>query len=351
MVIGILIGGILLGSLAQAMFFDPTNVQIREAPEQGGWKSLEKLAQAGEWGEVWWNLPKQLYRGYGNLGPLGLAILAGVCWFAFLLHSLRCYAIKDWRLWTLMAGIALGVLSIWLTGFFILWQEVRWNLQESMELVSGIRYCVLGIGLREELAKLICLLPLMPILVRKGDALATLLISASVGLGFAMEENVDYFTGENSSTLGRFLTANPFHMAMTGLIGLYLYRAIRSPQAWGPHALAAFGLTVVAHGLYDAMLMIPVLQEYSLFATIVFALVIYQFFHEMRELRSPGSDVISLSATFLFGVSLLTAVTFVYLCGTVGFDMALDALVSNVLGLAVMVYLFLREMPESMVQV
>jgi len=151
--------------------------------------------------------------------------------------------------------------------------------------------------------------------------------------------------------MGRFLTANPFHMTLTGLIGLAIYRGLRSPKAWGPHALATFGLMVFAHGIYDAVLTIPMLVEYSIVGTIVFALVVYQFFHELRELRPTGGDTISLSANFLCGVSLLTAATFVYLSATLGCGAAFDGLASGVLGLAVMVYLFLREMPETLVRV
>jgi len=225
-------------------------------------------------------------------------------------------------------------------------------LAESEEVVAGLRYNILGIGLREEFAKLCCLLPLMLLLVRQRNELAALLVSACVGLGFAIEENVGYFwSSQGTATLGRFLTANPFHMTLTGLIGLAVYRGLRYPKEWGPHALATFGLMVIAHGIYDAVLTIPALVEYSIVGTIVFALVVYQFFHELRELRTTGGDTISLSANFLCGVSLLTAATFVYLSATLGCGVAFDGLASGVLGLGVMVYLFLREMPESMVRV
>jgi len=110
-------------------------------------------------------------------------------------------------------------------------------------------------------------------------------------------------------------------------------------------------MMVFAHGAYDAVLSMPVLAEYSILATIVFALVVYQYFHELRELRPTGGDTISLSANFLCGVSLLTAATFVYLSATLGCRVAMDGLASGVLGLAVMVYLFLREMPEGLVRV
>jgi uncharacterized membrane protein YhiD involved in acid resistance len=53
----------------------------------------------------------------------------------------------------------------------------------------------------------------------------------------------------------------------------------------------------------------------------------------------------------LCGVSLVTAAAFVYLSATVGCSTAFDFLAQGVLGLAVLVYLFLREMPESLISV
>ena len=153
------------------------------------------------------------------------------------------------------------------------------------------------------------------------------------------------------AVMGRFLTANPFHMTLTGLAGLMLYRVFRNPRGWGSHALGIFGMLIFAHGLYDAFIALPDLVDYGIFNTIIFALVVYQFFHELRELRKPQRDTVSLSANFLFGVSVVTASTFVYLSARFGMSIAFDALASGVFGLAVMVYLFLREMPDTMVSV
>ena len=88
-----------------------------------------------------------------------------------------------------------------------------------------------------------------------------------------------------------------------------------------------------------------------MFGTIIFALVVYQFFRELRDLRPSQGDTISLTANFLCGVALLTAASFVYLSANFGMSIAFDTLAGGVTGLAVMVYLFLREMPETMVRV
>ena len=349
MVIWILAAGIGLGYIAERVWQPPSGetVSIDESVER-----IEALAEQSEWWQLWWALPGAIAARFQFAGPMILSAIAGCCWFLFVWQALKSPGWRDLRLWAALLAIALGVVSLWPTHFFSLWQEYAWNLQPSSELIPGLRFWVLGVGLTEELAKLLCVLPLVPILLKLRDELSALLVSACVGLGFAIAENVNYFAGAGSmSAMGRFLTANPFHMTLTGLAGLMLYRTFRNPGGWGSHALGIFGMLVFAHGLYDAFIAMPAFADYAIVHTIIFALVVYQFFHELRELRSNHRDTISLSANFLFGVSVLTTSTFVYLSATVGMSVAFDALANGVLGLAVMVYLFLREMPDTMVSV
>ena len=352
MVLGIIATGIVLGFVAEKVWQPGATLAKKQFVGSDASENLKSLAEQHEWGQLWWALPTVVYRRFAQIGPTVLALLAGCCWLAFLLQALEVRGIRQLRLWYLLIAVSLGVLSIWPTHFLNLWQEEVWNLRPSQQLVPGLRYYVFGVGLREELAKLLCLLPLMPFLLRERKELVTLLVSAGVGLGFAITENVGYFfRSAGSDTLGRFLSANPLHMALTGLIGLAVYRGLRYPRDWGIQAVTMFGMIVIAHGLYDAFIDLPAFGEYGMLGIIIFALVIYQFFRELRMLRTARGELISLSATFLCGVSLLIAATFVYLSATQGFSQAGDMVVAGMLGQAVMVYLFLREMPESMVSV
>ncbi|MCH2115855.1 MAG: PrsW family intramembrane metalloprotease, partial [Pirellulales bacterium] len=328
----------------------PKIVQTDRSDQAG--ERLEALAEQGAWVQLWQAIPRVAYRRLLSPGPALLAALAGCCWLAFLWQAMRLPGGRETRFWCAVVAIPLGMLSIWPTHFLILWQEYVWNLHESPQLIPGLRFFIFGVGLREEVAKLLCLLPLMPLLLRIGDELTALVVSGCVGLGFAVVENASCFAGSGGAdVLGRFLTANPAHITLTGLLGLAVYRAARHPQVWGLHALGVFGTLVCVHGLYDAFILVPALREYSMFGTIVFALLVYQFFHELRAMCKPQADTISLTANFLFGVSLLTAAMFVYLSATVGTSIAFDLMAKEVISLAVMVYLFLREMPETMIRV
>jgi len=352
MVIWILAAGIGLGFVAERVVRSDQAAVGQQVHSNDDWNKLNSLAEQGEWSSLWWALPKVAYFRPTGTGPVVLAGLAGCFWLAFLWHAMKLPGWRDMRLWCLLLALPLGVLSIWPTLFWSYWQEQVWNLHESPELIRGMRYYVLSVGLREELAKLLCLLPLMPILLKLRDELTVLLVSGGVGLGFAIVENISYFAGSRgTATLVRFLMANPFHITLTALAGLAMYRALRYPKGWGTHSLGTLGILIFAHGFYDAFFVLPALFEYQIVGTIIFALVVYQFFRELRELRTAQRDTISLSATFLGGVSLLTAATFIYLSGTLGTTAAFDNLAAGILGQAVMVYLFLREMPETMVTV
>lgn len=322
-------------------------------PSRGSdaWSDLERLAAQSQWAAVWWGLPRAMIAQFVRApGLTALALLTGASWLAFALQAVQIRSWRDQRLWAPLVALALGVLSVWPTLFFILWQEHGWGLVEGDSLAAGLRYNILGIGLREEVAKLMCFALLLPWLVWRGDELAALVSAGCVGIGFGMEENVGYISGTMATaTLGRLLTATPAHMALTGLLGLAAYRACRWPRAWGPQFVATFGTIVIAHGMYDAFLQVPALKDYTIAAGTIFVLLVYQFFRELRPLQRRRSEPVSLTANFLACASLVAAATFIYLCAAIGWRPAGNVMAQGVLAQGVMIYLFLREMPESLV--
>lgn len=363
MVISILAIGVILGLAVDASV--PAWIDLQElkrqeeqeavpdpTPLSQAWDELEEKADAAAWTEVWWAIPHCMWLGWQRFGATSLAVLTGICWLAFVVQAVQVRTWRDHRLWFSLLGLGLGVLSIWPTVFLIFWQERAWGLVEAEDPAAGIRFFTLGVALREETSKLVCFLPLLPWLVYRRDDLAALLVAGAVGLGFATEENVTYIWGSvGSSTLTRLMMPAPFHMALTGLAGLAAYRACVWPKECGPQFVAIFGVIVLAHGLYDAVLM-RVFADFSIAAYGIFLLAIYQFFRELRSLQSTMPKApISLTANFLFCVTTVAAATFVYLCAAIGWKPAADVMVSGIVAEGVMVYLFLREMPETMVPV
>ena len=305
---------------------------------------LRLAASAGDWGEVWRIIPRAEWERL-QLAPALLALFAGTCWLVIALQMGEVLRESGARTVLCLSAVGLGVLSLWPTDWFIFWQEYDWGLRESDELAGGILYYVVGVGLREEVAKLLLVVPLLPWLVARGRDLEILIVGACVGLGFALGENSGYFAMAASSSLGRFLTANFFHMAATGLATLYLVRGIQQPQWRALDAAALFLVIVFAHGMYDAAIAVPVLAEYGILSPMIYILLSYQFFHELRGMRSGVRSTVSLRATFLGLVSLVAAVTFVYLSAPWGAMNAARLMVPEALAMATMVFMFLRELP------
>jgi RsiW-degrading membrane proteinase PrsW (M82 family) len=358
MVIAILATGVVAGLAVDAAMpawikLDDAGevVDIKPNPDTYEWRRLESLADDGEWRSVWAGVPRAVIRTWDEWGVTSLAVLTGVCWLAFVLQAIQFRSFSDGRFWLPFIGLLLGVLSIWPTVFLIFYQERVWGIEDSEETISGLRFFIAGVAFREELSKFVCFLPLLPWCVRQRDELAALLVAGSVGLGFAMEENVTYIGGTlGTATLVRLLMPAPFHMALTGLIGLAAYRACIWPKQCGPQFFAWFGVMVLAHGLYNSF-SLPALSDYAIVTPLIFVFVIYQFFRELRPNQKLKVEPISLTANFLFCVSTVAAATFVYLCAAVGWQMAGDVLVAGIAGQSIMVYLFLREMPERLVSV
>lgn len=361
MVIGILLTGVVIGLIVDASVSEWIDIEAIKAGDVDDgdddrlfpdWDLLEKLADNGEWLAVWRGIPRAVIGSWRNLGVAALAVLTGACWLAFSMQAIQPRTRRDGRLWLPLVAAALGVLSIWPTVFLIFWQERAWSLTDSELLAPGLRYNILGVGLREEAAKFVCFLPLLPWCVKRRDELAALVLAGCVGIGFAAEENVNYiWSSMGSSTLLRLLMPAPLHMAMTGLIGLAAYRACIWPKEWGPLFVATFGVVVLGHGLYNSCASLPALEEFSLAASLIFVALAYQYFRELRPKQALRVEPVSLTANFLFCVCTVAAATFIYLCAVVGWRGAANVLFAGIVSQAVMVYLFLREMPETMVSV
>lgn len=282
-------------------------------------------------------------------GVLVLGIITGLMWLTFSLQSSH-YLTKTglpW-VWVGLLAVALGVLSIPVTHFFIALQEGWLNIKESNDPVRGVLFFFVGVGLREELAKLICFLPLIPIL-RHRNQLEVLVAASCVGLGFAIFENFSYYSNYGILVAPtRFLTANFFHMAATGVVGLYAFRALTGRDSF-EEFLSRFGIIVAIHGGYDALLSVPMFRDYQFFATMAYIYLCYLYFHELRELRTSGSETISLTFTFTVGVAVVLSTTLIYLSELLPVWSALGLTVQTGLQLAILIFMFFRELPESLV--
>lgn len=274
--------------------------------------------------------------------PIALAILAGSLWFA-IAASLGGAGIRLERLRLYALAFVLGMISIYPTLILITVEEKLFNLAFTGEPLADAIYFVFGVGLREELCKFLLFLPLLPILKRRGSRIEALICGAMVGLGFAAEENVNYFHRmDASAALGRFLTANFLHMALTGLVGLAAYDADRRKEVGSPDLNTTFLLAVLIHGAYDFFLASPAVAEYSIFAMTVFVLLSQRFLREVLSSNAtPPEHTLRL---FIISITVLTGASYVYASTLAGPWLAFQYIAVGVVGQAILIYMFVLEL-------
>lgn len=287
----------------------------------------------GEW--LAWLWPASYLR--GSVASWLLAALAAALWGWF------C-----WRLGgeprRLAAAFLLGALSIYPTHVLIHLEEVIPALRQSGDLLGDAVYFVLGVGLREEAAKLLCFLPLL-LLLRRGKARGEgLVLGAVVGLGFAAVENVGYFDGGSlATTLTRFLTANFLHISLTAVSAEAVTEAVRAgSDGSAARAVNTFGLVVVLHGAYDWFLSTPLLGELSFLAMTTFVVSSQQFLRAAPVGRSRGG--MPLVRVVLLALVILAGASFVYGSAVAGPAAAAISLGQGLLGVVVILVMFHREL-------
>jgi protease PrsW len=274
--------------------------------------------------------------------PIALALAAGCLWFA-IAASLGGADIRPGRLGLYAISFFLGMLSIYPTLVLITIEETLFGLRFTGEPVADAIYFVAGVGLREELCKFLLFLPLLPFLRKRGSRIEALVCGAMVGLGFAAEENVNYFHRfDASAALGRFLTANFLHMALTGLVALAAYDSDRQKRADSFDLNTTFLIAVIIHGAYDFLLASPAVGEYSIFAMTVFVLLSQRFLREvLASSATPPAKALHL---FLVSITILTGLSYVYASTLAGPWTAFQLIAVGVVGQAILIYMFVLEL-------
>jgi RsiW-degrading membrane proteinase PrsW (M82 family) len=121
------------------------------------------------------------------------------------------------------------------------------------EILNDFLYCVIGIGMVEELVKFIPVLLVIPFIRKTLEPIDYLIIASVSALGFAFLENMIYFESGGIKTMqGRALTANVTHMFNSSLIAYGWVIGVFSKKKWVfLRTLVYFIIASLAHGFYD----------------------------------------------------------------------------------------------------
>lgn len=282
-------------------------------------------------------------------GNLVLALIAGFAW-AFVLVHLGELPRAGWKLAALCgAAVVAGVISTTPTIYAVIWQDELLGFAPEGDFLRTLVFFIGGVGVREEFCKLLLFVPFIPWLVRRDSELDALIVASFVGLGFAMEENGNYFLESGGVAMaGRFLTANFLHIALTGMNGLALYRAFTRGGEGVNEFLTVFGGTIIAHGLYDALLSMPDAELGAYLSMAVYVLTCQAYFRRAHELRDHSPMLISLTGSFVAGVSVVAGTMVVVQMMRLGPTDGLLAVLPEFIGTIILLVMFVREFDEPL---
>ncbi len=289
------------------------------------------------WGAAKWTAAS--YAGLLTPSSLALSAVAALAWGFFCARLGKVGERTARRLAFYVAAFVLGVVSVVPTLLLIELEVAKLRLVETGDVARDILYFVFGVGLREEASKLLLFAALLPALRRWGDKLDVLVCGAFVGLGFASEENLSYLAeGDLRTGLGRFLTANFFHMAMTGTLAAALDDLISGASAdFSRTALFVIGL----HGAYDFLLAHDELGGGYLAMGVMF-LAGRIFLDALDRARKRMDRGISPLHAFVFSVAAVTGVSVAHAVATVGPRHAAAVMAEGLEGEAIILLAFVN---------
>lgn len=245
------------------------------------------------------------------LGVLAVALLAASIWYVVLV--LHAGGQGRWRWVAPLLPLLAGIFSVWPVFLADAWQEMTFGLKEDAPFPYDLWYQIGGVGMREELSKLLLASLFMPWLLAKRPPGGALMVGAFVGLGFALEENINYYVKYDSGVVVvRFFSANFLHAAMTGLTTHALYGLLRSRFNSAEQFLITVLGVVAAHGTYN-FLSGSTIEDGNFFSTMVLALVSWYFLDLVAQECPRGGRHLSPAAVFLVGTAVLMAAVFLSL--------------------------------------
>lgn len=281
--------------------------------------------------------------------PLVAALVAGFAWFLIAVQAGQPMGWWSFRTLAPFGALLLGLAASVSAHFISAWQEEIVGLRLTGDFLTDFAFYIGSVAPREELLKLMFVVPFLPWLLTRKSPLETLIVSGCVGLGFAIEGNLQaYQHAGPDGAFGRLLTANFFHLAATGMLGRALVEWIQSRGRRWLRFLGTMVGVMTASAIYNAFMNVPGARWLSAASMLSFFVLSLVFFHELRRWRDHATDQLYLSATLVFGLSLLTGAMLVCAATQLGFTAAVHSLAFNAAGLFFVIAIFFRQLGRGL---
>lgn len=303
----------------------------------------------GDWSMIIRNFWDAQYRRLPK-DQLFLALISGAIW-TLLILSLFPHFRTVYIPLSLLA-LTLGWISTWPTIWSDIWMNQQFGLKQGNDFLSSLLYFLVSVGLREEVCKLLLFTPFLFRVIKPGRDLEALLFGALVGLGFAIEENINYFNSYQGSgvVVIRFVSANLLHLSLTAVTSLALTRAIRDPGKWIADSVQVLAIAIGLHGFYNTLFTHPVpgLGDMSYFSGAVLAGCSYLLFREVQTLAPMRGFKISRTAIFCWGFCLLLNLELLGAVAFLPFTQAVYLTGQAALSVVFTGYVFLHQIQEPL---
>ena len=279
-----------------------------------------------------------------------VTLFAALIWFAIIANLGQLVEGFLIRLTLYGAAFISGFISTFLVLGLVYWQENKLGLKINGETVNDIIYCICGIGLREELIKIIFFAPFLIILKKRQSAMEALACAACVGLGFACSENILYFgSGFESAVFPRFLTANFLHTSLTAIVGLSMYYLILNPVQNWENFFKNFIIVVVAHGAYDALVgIVPNLaNSMGIVSIIIFAIIANSYLNLAKQMRTGKPSALSPLGIFIIGSCLLIGISWNLACYLYPLKTVFSSIGESTLSLGALAFIFINQFRDE----
>lgn len=245
--------------------------------------------------------------GYGFTAAVVITIL----WLVFL-KKIDIFEPEKtrWLLVTLVVGMLAAELVIVIHDL----QYLYYDFSLTGSLSDDLFYCIFGIGLREELVKLVAFFIIFKWSGQVNETVDYLIYASVSALGFAFMENLSYF---NDAGLGsittRAFSATLLHISLSAIAvsGFLIARHKNGTEPVAPYFLTSFIAAVLLHGLYDLFIFhanIPFMTVYFMLLLIAVIIIYGRLIKNAlnQSQFNPGDcRTLNITRLFIYGMYLV----------------------------------------------
>lgn len=239
---------------------------------------------------------------WGVAGALAIMMI----WLFFLWKIAFVSQLKVRQLFLpISIGAVLAMTSWWLYAFY----KHGLGFWINGNIGNDILFCFAGIGIIEELVKLIPFLIILHFTGIIKKPIDYLLVASACGLGFAFFENLLYIANYGLDVIhSRALTASVSHMACSAIVAYgFVLHKFRWPNRWWLIPIF-FLLASAAHGFYDFWLLNPSVQSFSILTLIFYLSEILVYISFLNNALNQSVDASAPPNSIAFNSRKLTSV-------------------------------------------